>query len=298
MRVFMWMVGCLLSFCLMATSVRELSAAIEVPQMLLIRSLIGIVVMLVIVFFRQASNDIHLRFFPLHLLRNFFHFMGQYGWFVGLSMVPLAQVFALEFTVPIWTLCLAFLFLNEKVTWHKMSAIIFALCGVFLIAPISLSIFDLSDLKQASFIVLLAAIFYAISHTTTKVLSQRQTPLAILFWMCVMQGGFSLFAVQGAWVEPNAIQWIFLVAIALSALSAHFCMIKALQLAPVSTVMSLDLLRLPVIMLIGYWLYNEQLSLQVLLGAVIIVVANLWLCWPTLFIRFIYKIKKSVKIFS
>jgi drug/metabolite transporter (DMT)-like permease len=253
--------------------------------------------MLIVLFFKKSHGEIYTQYISLHLLRNAFHFLGQYGWFIGLSMVPLAQVFALEFTVPIWTLCLACLFLNEKLTWHKFSAITFALIGVFLIAPIEFSVFGLSESKQASFIVLAAAIFYAISHTTTKVLSQQQSPLAILFWMCLMQSVFSLFALQGSWVNPDLLQWGFLFAIALSALSAHFCMIKALQLAPVSTVMSLDLLRLPVIMLVGYMLYNEQLSVQVLWGATIIVVANLWLCWPQVFLRFSQKLKIA-NIFS
>lgn len=291
MRVFIWMCGCLLSFCLMAIAVRELSNTIDVPQMLLIRSMIGLSVISGLLFLNKSWSDIQTKNIPLHVLRNLFHFLGQYGWFVGLSMIPLAQVFALEFTVPIWTLCLACLFLNERLTLHKLSAISLAVGGVFLIAPIQLSLFDSTEFNNASLIVLLAAICYAVAHTTTKVLSAKQSPIAILFWMCLMQCVFSLFALQGLWVKPELFEWALLCAIALSALSAHFCMIKGLQIAPVSTIMSLDLLRLPLIMLLGYWLYAEQLSDQVLLGAMVIVIANLWLCWPNVFSYCYQKLK-------
>ena len=38
-----------------------------------------------------------------HLLRNIAHFSGQYAWFYAVGVLPLAEVFAIEFTTPIWT---------------------------------------------------------------------------------------------------------------------------------------------------------------------------------------------------
>ena len=68
-----------------------------------------------------------------HAARNTVHYAAQFGWFVALTMISLAQVVALEFTMPIWTACLAVGFLGERMNVWKALAIILGLLGVGLI---------------------------------------------------------------------------------------------------------------------------------------------------------------------
>lgn len=116
--------------------------------------------------------------------------------------MPLAEVFALEFTVPIWMLILAAIALGEKITARKVVSILLGSLGVVVILQPGITI-----INAASFIVLGSAICYAISHTTTKSLSSSESALSILFYMCLIQLPIGLFLSISSWVQPAGLQW-------------------------------------------------------------------------------------------
>ncbi len=270
MRAIAWMLGTLASFCLMAVSIRELSGHIPVPQTLFIRSLIGLLVVFCILAVIQQVGLIKTAKLPTHVFRNLFHFGGQYGWFLGIGLLPLAEVFALEFTVPIWTAIIASIYLHEKMTRYRVMAILLGMAGVVCIVKPGIAIIDM-----ASFIVLGAAFCYGISHTVTKFLSATEKPIIILFYMCLIQMPIAFLLSISHWVAPSNSQWGWLVIIALTALSAHFCMTKAMQSAEVTTVVMIDFFRLPLIAIVGVLLYQEAFDVAVLVGGILMLAGNM-----------------------
>ena len=115
-RVVLWMVGALLSFSVMAVSIRELAeAGLSIFEILAIRSGVALLVLLVLLAVRP---DLRVHALPrrmgLNLLRNTVHYASQYAWALSLTMLPLATVFALEFTMPAWTALLAVWLLHEQ----------------------------------------------------------------------------------------------------------------------------------------------------------------------------------------
>ncbi|MFB9932278.1 DMT family transporter [Photobacterium aphoticum] len=269
-----WMVGALLSFCLMAVGARELSGEINTAQVMLFRSTLGLVVISLILWATKQTALIHSPRIGLHCVRNGFHFMGQYGWLVGITLLPLAEVFALEFTVPLWTALIAWLCLGEALTLRKLSAILLGLLGVMVIVKPGMAVFNLS-----SFIVLGAACCYAISHTSTKSLAVTESPLTILFYMSLVQLPLGLLLTLNHWTTPTLQQggWLFI--IGATALTAHFCMAKAMQHAEVSIVVILDFMRLPAIGMVGAVLYGESLAPSLFIGALIMLIGNLFALW-------------------
>ena len=265
-----WMIGTLLSFSFMAVCARELAGEIATHQTLFVRSVIGLVCISIILLLSKERVNIRTNKLGLHALRNIFHFAGQYGWFLGIGLLPLAEVFALEFTVPIWTLIVAAVALDEKITIRKVVSILLGSLGVFVILQPGIVI-----INTASFIVLASAVCYAISHTTTKSLSSSEPAMSILFYMCVVQLPIGLFLSASSWVWPVGLQWIWLLVIGLTALSAHYCMVKAMQYAEASTVVTLDFLRLPLIALVGALLYSEQLEVALLIGGSLMLAGNI-----------------------
>jgi drug/metabolite transporter (DMT)-like permease len=113
-RAALWMSGALVSFMAMAIAGRQLSAELTTFQILFFRSLVGLVVVLLLLQ-RSGWTLVRTRVFGTHLLRNVAHFGGQYGWFYGIALIPLTEVFAIEFTVPIWTAILATIFLGGMI---------------------------------------------------------------------------------------------------------------------------------------------------------------------------------------
>ena len=133
MRASLWMLGAIASFCLMAVSARELDGHIDKFELLAIRSAVGIILLVVIMNVIKRPTLMFTKRMNAHLGRNFFHFIGQFCWLVGIGLLPLAEVFAIEFTVPLWVLILASLFLGEAITKRKALSVALGLLGVVVI---------------------------------------------------------------------------------------------------------------------------------------------------------------------
>ncbi len=266
----LWMVGTLTSFSLMAVGVRELSGLIDTFQILFFRSVIGLVIISLAIACSGKGERFRTHRLGLHGIRNSIHFAGSYGWFLGIGLLPLAEVFALEFTVPLWTALIASTFLNEQLTLRKVTAIALGLIGVFVIVQPGQGVVNFS-----SFIVLGAAICYAIAHSSTKSLSATEHPLTILFFMCLVQLPIGLcFSLQN-WQNPAGIQWFWVVVIGITLLTAHFCMAKAMQTAKATVVVTMDFLRLPAIAMVGVLFYSEPLEFTLMAGALLMLLGNL-----------------------
>ena len=104
------MFGAIVSFVFMAVAAREMSTEFNASQILFWRSFIGAILMPLVLSF-CGWGHVKTQQFGMQILRGGVHFVAQYGWFFGITMIPLADVFALEFTAPVWTVLFASLFL-------------------------------------------------------------------------------------------------------------------------------------------------------------------------------------------
>jgi drug/metabolite transporter (DMT)-like permease len=269
-RAALWMSGALVSFMAMAISGRELAAELTTFQILFFRSLVGLAAVAVLLQ-RSGWTQVRTKKFGTHLVRNLAHFGGQYGWFYGLAYIPLTEVFALEFTVPIWTVILATIVLGERMNRPRALAVAIGFVGILVILRSGIAI-----VSPAALAVLASALAYAASHVLTKRLSSTETPLAILFYMTVIQLPLGFVPALPGWVWPSASLWPWVAVVALTALSAHYCLARAFRLADATVVVPMDFLRLPLVAVVGFVFYGEALQVWVLVGAVIVFAAA-WL---------------------
>src|SRR5690606_35889185 len=109
-------------------------------------------------------------------------FFAQYLWTIGIVLLPLASVFALEFTMPIWVAFFAFLFLKERLTTPRILATIGGFIGVLVIVRPGLGMVD-----PAAGLVLIAAAGYGLSLILVKQLTREVSPGAIVVWMILIQ---------------------------------------------------------------------------------------------------------------
>ena len=268
-RAAFWMSGALLSFMAMAVSGRELSASFETYHILFYRSVIGVFLIGAIIAWK-GTHLLKTEHLMRHGLRNLAHYAGQYGWFYGLAYISLAEVIAIEFTTPVWTALFAFFLLGERLSPARVMALVLGLTGLIMILrPAS------EGLNPAAFAVLAGAIGYAFSYIQTKALSATDAPLTILFYMTLMQLPFGMVPSVLNWKSPGWewMPWILLVGV--TAMSAHYCMTRAFKLADATVVVPMDFLRLPLIMCVGYLLYQESVDIWVLAGAAVMFSGNL-----------------------
>ncbi|MGQ9612713.1 MAG: DMT family transporter [Chloroflexus sp.] len=273
-RAALWMAGALLSFSAMAVGGRELAAELSTFQILFFRSLIGLPLVGLVVMRYGGPQQLRTRRLPLHLLRNLAHFGGQYGWFYGLAFISLAEVFAIEFTVPLWTALLAVVVLGERLTPIRLLAVILGIAGTFIILRPGSGM-----IHPAALAALLAAFGYATAHTLTGKLVSTETPLAILFYMTLIQLPLGLIPALTDWTLPSPARWPWVTVVGVSALTAHYCMARVLRLADATVVVPLDFLRLPLIALIGALFYSETVTWSLAVGSILIlsgIATNLW----------------------
>lgn len=264
-----WMGGTLLSFAAMAVAARELSADLGTFQILAIRSFIGLLLISAILS-RMGWHHLSLRNFKIHLVRNLAHFCGQFGWFYAIAFIPLAAVFAIEFTVPIWTAVFATILLAERITRVRALAIVLGVIGVLIILRPGLAV-----VHPAALVLLGGAFAYGLSHVLTKKLSGRDSSLCILFYMTLIQLPLGLLPAAFNWTTLTAVHWPWLMVVGVTGLSAHYCMVRALSLADATVVIPMDFLRLPLIALVGYAFYGEYIDGYLAVGAGFILAGNL-----------------------
>ncbi len=272
----LWMGGAIASFSAMAVAGRAVSLDHDTFELMLYRSLVGIVVVVTVVGLRGQLSGIGRRRLGLHFLRNLSHFAGQNLWFYALTAIPLAQVFALEFTAPLWALVLAPVFLGEPITRSRALAAVVGFAGILIVTrPFA------APLTPGVSAAALAAIGFAGSAIFTRRLTRTESVATILFWLTVMQAAFGLICAGAdgdiALPAPAALPWLGL--IGLAGLFAHLCLTSALRLAPASVVMPVDFLRLPLIAVIGWFVYGEPLQVAVLAGGALIITANWFNLW-------------------
>jgi drug/metabolite transporter (DMT)-like permease len=273
----LWMSGAIVSFSSMAVAGRELSSELDTFEIMTYRSLIGVCVVLAIATLSGRLGEIKFRNLRLHALRNLVHFIGQNLWFLAVAlMVPLAQVFALEFTSPIWVALLSPLILSERLTRMRALAALMGFVGILIVARPSPETIDIGLLAAAA-----AAIAFAFTSVFTKKLTRTENVTSIVFFLTFMQSIFGLvcagYDLDIAVPSQSLLPYVMIVGVA--GLLAHFCVTNALALAPATVVVPLDFARLPVIAIVGMILYNEPLDLLVFLGAAVIFAGNYLNIW-------------------
>lgn len=270
-RAALWMVGAIIAFSSMAVAGREVSFALDTFEIMMYRSLIGVLIVVVILTFTGSWSQVSRRSMGLQLVRNLAHFTGQNLWFFAVTVIPLAQVFALEFTSPIWVVVLAPMLLGERLTNVRVLSAVMGFIGILIVARPSPETINAGVITAAS-----AAFFFAITAICTKKLTRTESIACILFWLTSMQLVFGtiMAGYDGVIALPDAQTAPWLLLIAIAGLSAHYCLTNALAIAPATVVIPIDFARLPTIAIVGMVLYHEALDIWVLVGAGIIFVGN------------------------
>ena len=268
-----WMTGAIAAFTAMAIATRQIKGAHDTFEILAFRSMIGWGIVVAAGLALGQLGRVRTDRLGSHVLRNLFHFTGQSLWFWAITLIPLAQVFALEFTSPIWVILLSPVFLGERLTRRKLAAAALGFAGVLIVARPGFGHVEPGVLAAAG-----AAVFFAATTLMTKALTRGEAIISILFWLTLMQAilGTVAMVLMGPVALPTAatLPWLGLIAVA--GITAHLCLTTALSLAPASVVVPVDFARLPIIAAVGALFYAEPIEPTLFLGAGLIF-AGIWL---------------------
>jgi drug/metabolite transporter (DMT)-like permease len=265
-----WMAGWLTLMVVIAVAGREAARELSVFQIMLLRSTLGMLMLWPLVRAAGGLSAVRTQQLPQHALRNAVHYAAQYGWFVALTLIPLAEVVSIEFTMPIWSAALAVVFLGERMGARKWFAVLLGLVGVAVIVRPGAGAIDSGQL-----IALASALGFAISVVLVKSLTRMDAAVAISFWMLVVQSVIGLVPALSVWQWPTVHTWAWVLVVAFCGTYSHYCFARAMQLADATVVVPMDFLRVPLTALVGWLAYSEKLDLFTLLGVGLILTGNL-----------------------
>ena len=264
-----WMAGWLTLMVVIAVAGREATRELSVFQIMLMRSVLGMGLLWPLVHAAGGLSAMRTQRLPQHALRNGVHYAAQYGWFVALTLIPLAQLVSIEFTMPIWSAVLAVFFLGERMNGRKWLAVVLGLVGVAVIVRPSAGTVDAGQL-----IALACAFGFAISVVLVKSLTRTEAAITVIFWMLVIQSAIGLVPALLVWQWPSAQTWGWVLVVAFCGTYSHYCFARAMQHADTTVVVPMDFLRVPLTALAGWLVYSEQVDLLTGLGVLLILTGN------------------------
>src|SRR6202035_4126458 len=264
-RAGLWMAGWLALMLLVAVAGREALRDLNVFQVMELRTIIGFCMLYPLVRINGGFSAMRTSRPLQHIGRNLIHYAAQLGWFFALTLIPLGQGVAIEFTMPIWTAILAASFLGERMTVWKISAIALGLIGVFVIVRPTTG-----AINPGQLIALAAAVGFGTSVAMMKSLTRTEASVAIVFWMLVVQFVAGALPTLSVWVWPSPYAWACAIAVAISGTYSHFCMARAMLYADATIVLPMDFLRVPLTAAAGWLIYSERLDAFTVLGAALI----------------------------
>ncbi len=266
----LWMSGWLTLTLVMAIAGRESARELNLFQVMEMRSILGFFLLYPFIHFNGGLAIVKTTRLPQHVVRNLIHYGAQLCWFFALTIIPIGQVVAIEFTMPIWTAILAAAFLGERMTVWKVAAIALGLIGVLVIVRPATG-----EINPGQLIALAAAVGFGISIALVKFLTRTENTLSIIFWMLVVQSAAGFVPSLFVWIWPSAHSCAWIVVIAICGTFSHFCMARAMLYADATIVIPMDFLRVPLTATAGWLLYAEKLDVLTVLGAALILTGNL-----------------------
>jgi drug/metabolite transporter (DMT)-like permease len=264
------MAGWLALMLIVAVAGREATRELNVFQIAELRSIVGFLMLYPLVRLNGGFAAMKTSRPLQHIGRNLIHYGAGLGWFFALTLIPLGQVVAIEFTMPIWTAILAASFLGERMTIWKIAAIVLGVVGVIVIVRPATG-----QINPGQLIALGAAVGFGISIAMMKSLTRTESTLAIIFWMLVIQSAAGFFPALYVWKWPTAYAFGWIVVIAFCGTFSHYCMARAMLHADATVVLPMDFLRVPLTATAGWLIYSERLDLFTVLGAALILTGNL-----------------------
>ena len=260
------------SIALMQAAVKLISFELHPFIITLYRAGLVFVVLLPILFWRGRAvfNTSSIR---LQVVRGGIGGLGMLCVFTGLSMISLAEVTVLLFTVPIFATLLSIVFLSEKVGVRRWTAIFVGFLGILIIAR------PQGSVSTGHLFILCAALSWSTSILIAKKLTEKDTVISITFWQAMGCVPLAFIASLFVWELPSFVQLGALLGIAALGTVGHAMLYAALKVGQVSVILPLDYIRIIWSAGLGFILFGQLPTLHLYFGSLLVIAATAFLSY-------------------
>ena len=267
----LWMLASTVFFTAMTVMIRYLSGWIDPLEIVFFRNLFGLVVLLPWLM-RHGMVSLGTRRLPLYSLRALVGLIAMSCWFTAVARMNLGDAVALSFTAPLFATVGAVVLLGEIVRIRRWFAVLMGFIGAMVILRPGFI-----EIPPVAYIVLLSSMMMGLSVCLVKLLARTEQVMAIVFIMVLMLTPVSLIPALFVWQTPDAVQLAWLLAIGSCGTLGHICITRAFSIADATAVLPYDFMRLPLMAVLAWLVFDQTLDGWTGLGAAIIIGASLYI---------------------
>ena len=255
-------------FTSMQTGIRIVAADASNPlhplELVFFRNLFGVVALLPVLL-KSGVVVLRTQRFGLHIVRAIIQSVGMMSFFVGLTLIPFAEVTALSFSAPLFATVLAVVIMGERVRLRRITALILGFVGVLVVLRPGVEAISVGAL-----FVLGSSFVWAVAMTIIKTLSRTESAVGITLYAGLLMAPITLIPALFVWTTPSLTQLVWLLGVGIAGTLGHVAFAQAFKLAEMSAVLPLDFLRLVWASTFGYALFSETPLLTSWLGGALI----------------------------
>lgn len=281
-------------FTLNDVSIKLLSGGYALHQIMLIRSIIGILVLLCIFMPMQGGFAIlKTKQLGFHLMRGMAVVFANLTFFLGLAELQVAEATAIFFVSPLLITLFSIIFLKEQVGIHRWSALVVGMIGILVILRPGTDAF-----KLVSLLPIAAAIGYAALNVMTRYSGKTESALTMSFyiqmtlimislgfWICVGDGRYAnpehtaLYFLLREWTVFNPGDWYLFLIIGFGSATGGFLIAQAYRQAEAAYVAPFEYIAMPLSIFWGFMIFQTIPDGQSLIGMTLVVASGLYCVW-------------------
>jgi drug/metabolite transporter (DMT)-like permease len=269
------------AFTLMSAFVRFLGQSIPLGEIVFMRSFFAFIPLLAVMVWRgELATALYTRHPLAHFSRSTIGVLAMVMNFAALTLLPLADVTAIGFAMPIFTVVLAAVFLGEVVRIRRWSAVGVGFIGVLVMLSPYIGASPRGEgATLGAFLALGGALAVAIAMTLVRHMSRTESTASLVFYFSVTCCLVGLATIPWGWVIPTPWEFAMLVAMGLLGGIGQILITESYRYAPASVVAPFAYTAMIYAVVIGYFWFGELPKPIVLAGAAIVIAAGLFVIW-------------------
>jgi len=207
----------------------------------------------------------------LHVIRGALLYFGISIWILGLNYVPITTATIMTFTIPLFILIMAPVFLGERVSKALWAATIIGFIGVVIV-------FNPGDqsFKPISMILLLSSLMFASLDILNKKFVVKESMLSMLFYSAIVTTILGAYPAYKFWGDVTSSQLLPLFVLGAGSNLILYCLLKGFELVNASAVAPYRYLELVISAFVGYIIFSEVPQMATYIGTLIIIPCTLY----------------------
>jgi drug/metabolite transporter (DMT)-like permease len=249
-----------------------LLADYSLPQFVFLRSIFGLSFFLFTARFYGGLGSLRTSHWKWHLLRTLLATGAMFGFFYGLSRMPLVNALTIAFTAPLFVTGLSVPFLGEHVGWRRWLAVIAGFVGVLIVLRPGQGMFT-----PAAIALIIAAVCYAGLALTARKLAATESSFSLAVYVVTGPFLISAILIPGDFTAPTAGGWFFFMLAGLCSALAWIGIVGGYRRAPPAMLAPFEYTALIGAAAAGYLIWDEVPDIWVVTGGLVIIASGLFI---------------------